>query len=122
RSPFQLAGGGTGLVENPGIDYILPYWMGRYYNVIQPLTVQPAAAPGPSVAPDSIASLFGNNLSSQTAHASGVPLPGTLAGVALKVKDSAGAERSASLIFVAPTQINFVVPQGTAPGTATITV
>jgi hypothetical protein len=34
RSPFQLAGGGSGTLETPGVDYILPYWMARYYNVV----------------------------------------------------------------------------------------
>jgi hypothetical protein len=34
RSPVQLAGGGAGDIETAGIDYILPYWMGRYYGVI----------------------------------------------------------------------------------------
>ena len=34
RSPFLLYGGGTGQHETPGIDYLLPYWMGRYYGVI----------------------------------------------------------------------------------------
>ncbi len=34
RSPFQLQGGGSGLIESAGIDYILPYWMARYYNVV----------------------------------------------------------------------------------------
>ena len=34
RDPFQLAGGGDGDIETSGIDYILPYWMGRYYDVI----------------------------------------------------------------------------------------
>jgi hypothetical protein len=34
RDPFQLAGGGDGNIESAGIDYILPYWMGRYYGVI----------------------------------------------------------------------------------------
>jgi hypothetical protein len=34
RSPFQLVGGGSGTVEGAGIDYILPYWMGRYYKVV----------------------------------------------------------------------------------------
>jgi hypothetical protein len=33
-SPFQLDGGGSGRVEGAGIDYILPYWMGRYYGVV----------------------------------------------------------------------------------------
>jgi len=35
RSPFQLAGGGSGTIETPAIDYILPYWMGRYYKVLK---------------------------------------------------------------------------------------
>jgi hypothetical protein len=34
RSPFQLDGGGSNLIEGAGIDYILPYWMARYYNVV----------------------------------------------------------------------------------------
>jgi len=34
RSPFLLFGGGVGIVEGPGIDFILPYWMGRYFGVI----------------------------------------------------------------------------------------
>ena len=33
RSPFQLFGGGSGLIESAGIDYILPYWMARFYGV-----------------------------------------------------------------------------------------
>ncbi len=34
RDPFQLSGGGQGDIDTAGIDYILPYWMGRYYGVI----------------------------------------------------------------------------------------
>lgn len=34
--PYQLSGGGQGIIETAGIDYILPYWMGRYYGVIPP--------------------------------------------------------------------------------------
>ena len=34
RNPFQLTGGGYGTIEGAGIDYILPYWMARYYGVI----------------------------------------------------------------------------------------
>jgi hypothetical protein len=33
RSPFQLVGGGDGFIEGPGIDYLLPYWMARYYGL-----------------------------------------------------------------------------------------
>lgn len=32
RSPFLLVGQGAGTIETAGIDYILPYWMGRYYG------------------------------------------------------------------------------------------
>jgi len=42
--PFQLVGGGDGTVEGSGIDYILPYWMGRYYGAIAG-AVESAAAP-----------------------------------------------------------------------------
>ena len=34
RSPFLLYGGGTGRIETAGIDYVLPYWMARYYGVL----------------------------------------------------------------------------------------
>ncbi|MBA3438261.1 MAG: hypothetical protein H0T92_00125 [Pyrinomonadaceae bacterium] len=34
RSPFLLYGGGSGTIETAGIDYILPYWMARYYGVL----------------------------------------------------------------------------------------
>jgi hypothetical protein len=34
RSPFQLSGGGAGTIESAGIDYLLPYWMARYYKVL----------------------------------------------------------------------------------------
>jgi hypothetical protein len=33
RSPFLLVGGGSGRVEGPGIDFILPYWMARHYGI-----------------------------------------------------------------------------------------
>lgn len=34
RSPQLLYGGDQGLVETAGIDYLLPYWMARYYAVL----------------------------------------------------------------------------------------
>jgi hypothetical protein len=33
RSPFLLYGGGSGTIEGPGIDFILPYWMGRWHGL-----------------------------------------------------------------------------------------
>jgi len=33
RSPFTVTGGRFGTQETAGIDFILPYWMARYYGV-----------------------------------------------------------------------------------------
>jgi uncharacterized protein (TIGR03437 family) len=121
-NPFLLTGGGSGVIENSGIDYILPYWMGRYYGVIPAITVQPAAAAGSVVAPGSLASVYGTALASTTAQADSQPPPATLGNVTLTVTDAAGVQREAPLLYVSPHQINFVVPEGTAPGTATLTI
>ena len=121
RDPFQLAGGGTGFIEGAGVDYILPYWMGRYYGVISS-AVQSAAAPSAAVAPGSLASLFGANLAFGSAHADVQPLPLTLGGVTLAVTDAAGTTRPAPLLYISQQQINFIVPDGTAPGSAQFVV
>jgi uncharacterized protein (TIGR03437 family) len=44
-----------------------------------------------------------------------------LAGATVSVRDSLGVDRLAQLFLAAPNQINFLVPQGTAPGIAAIT-
>ena len=121
-SPYQLTGGGDGQIETGGIDYILPFWMAEYYNVTPAFAVQPAAAAGVAVAPDELASLYGSNLASQTASATSQPLPTSLGGVTLSVTDSTGTQRSAPLIYTSAGQVNFVVPDGTAPGTATFSL
>ena len=53
---------------------------------------------------------------------SSLPLPTALAGTSVLVRDSAGVERAAPLFFVAPTQINYQIPAGTASGEATVTI
>lgn len=127
ETPYQLTGGGSGIIETAGVDYILPYWMARYYGVIGPVEVQSAAAPNGVVAPDSIASIYGSsisgsNLASVTAQATTQPPPMSLGGVTVTVTDSAGVARSAPLMYVSPSQINFVVPDGTAAGTAQFSI
>jgi len=119
RDPFQLAGGGAGFIEGAGVDYILPYWMARFYGVIQPTMVESAAAASAAVTPNTIASMFGTNLAAGIAQASMQPLPTSLGGTTLTVTDAGGTVRSAGLIYVSPSQINFVVPDGTAAGAAT---
>jgi uncharacterized protein (TIGR03437 family) len=122
ESPFQLAGGGSGIIETAGVDYILPYWMARYYGVVPPIAVQSAAAPNPAVTPASIASVFGSNLAGTTQDANVQPPPPSLGGAMLTVTDSAGTALAAPLMYVSPAQINFVVPSGLASGTATFTI
>lgn len=87
-----------------------------------PVSVVSAASFDSLVAPESIASAFGGGLSKNIVIAESRPLPIQLDGTMVTIKDSAGAERFAPLFFVSPTQINFLVPPGTAPGNGRIIV
>ncbi len=122
RSPFQLAGGGKGLIESAGIDYVLPYWMARYYGVSTAFSIRSAASGGSSVAAGSIVSLYGANLSSGVQQAGGAVLPQSLGGVAVQVSGPDGISRNAGLSYVGPGQINLVLPPDTPPGLATFVV
>lgn len=85
-------------------------------------SVSAASFVGTVLAPESMTAAFGSNLATAVQVASVVPLPTQLAGTTVKVKDSAGTERLAPLFFVAPTQVNYLIPPGTAAGNATITI
>ncbi|MCI0391252.1 MAG: ThuA domain-containing protein [Acidobacteria bacterium] len=83
--------------------------------------VSAASFKSDSLASESIASVFGSDLSIST-EAAILPLPTTLANTSLIVRDSAGSERLAQLFYVSPTQINFLVPNGIANGSSIFTV
>ena len=105
--PFHLQGGGSGIIENAGVDYILPYWMARYYGVItSEAKVQSAAALGSAVAPGSLASFYGDNLAAGVAQAGSVPLPQSLGGVTPDGNGFGGceADRAAALCFAGADQ------------------
>lgn len=85
-------------------------------------SVSAASFAGSPLAAETITAMFGNNLSAATVIANQVPLPTTLANSTIKITDSAGVERNAQLFFVAPAQINYLLPSGLAPGAATVTV
>ncbi len=97
-------------------------------------SVSAASFLGAELAAESIVAAFGQNLATTTQVAPGLPLPIELAGTTAKVRDSAGvvrlagvlnaasAERPAALFFVAPTQVNYQIPPGTAAGAATVTI
>jgi uncharacterized protein (TIGR03437 family) len=71
----------------------------------------------PVIAPGSYAAVYGSGLSDGVASA-GLPYPATLGGVSLTVTDAAGRALPASLVYVSPNQINFVLPDGLAEGSA----
>jgi uncharacterized protein (TIGR03437 family) len=75
-----------------------------------------------SVAPESIVSAFGENLAVAEEAAVTLPLPTTLAGVSVLVRDSAGSERLAPVFYASPRQINYQIPPGTAAGEAAVEV
>jgi len=89
------------------------------------ITLSPVSAAsfvGPSLAAEEIVAAFGTNLAGGTEAAQTVPLPTSLLGTSVKVKDKNDAERPAALFFVSPGQVNFQIPAGTVEGKATITL
>jgi uncharacterized protein (TIGR03437 family) len=85
-------------------------------------SISAASFVGTEIASESIVAAFGVNLATTVEVANSLPLPTTLAGTKVKVKDSGGTERDAPLFFVAPSQINYLVPSGTLSGPASLTV
>ena len=84
--------------------------------------VSSASYLGTETSAEQIVALFGANLATGTQVADTVPLPTTLLGTTVKVRDSAGTERSAPLFFVSAGQINAMIPTGTANGSAQIVI
>jgi uncharacterized protein (TIGR03437 family) len=69
------------------------------------------------VAPGSLISIFGSNLSQATVTAQQIPLPISMADTAVLINGV-----RAPLLYVSPGQINAQVPSQTATGTATVAV
>jgi uncharacterized protein (TIGR03437 family) len=75
------------------------------------LTAFVAASPGTfrrgTLAPDAIGTIFGARMA---------------AANEIRIRDSAGADRSATLVFTSEGQVNFIIPPGIAPGEASVQV
>ncbi|MGH9854726.1 MAG: hypothetical protein ACREBD_33250, partial [Blastocatellia bacterium] len=96
-------------------------WRYAASSAAPPLAAVSAASfSGAMLAPESIASLFGVGMASATQTSPGLPLPTTIAGSQVVVRDAAGVARPAPRFFVSPTQINLLIPAGTATGVATM--
>ena len=73
---------------------------------------------GAAMSPDTIASMFGTNMSTTTAIApAGQPLPTSMGGIRVEV---GGVQ--AQLFYVSPVQINFVIPSSVTSGTKLVVV
>lgn len=80
------------------------------------INVSAASYASGGIAPESLIATFGVNLAAATRVATSLPLPESLAGTMVLIRDSLGVERIAPLLYVSPTQINYVAPSGTAIG------
>jgi uncharacterized protein (TIGR03437 family) len=108
-------------LKNPGTGNSYDGFIAKISLNSPVVTLAPAGQVEPFAA-ESIMSAYGVNLASVTAAATTIPLPTSLSGNTLTVTDSGGVARPAPLYFVAPGQINFEIPAGTAAGTATVKV
>ncbi|MFY9725851.1 MAG: FG-GAP-like repeat-containing protein [Bryobacteraceae bacterium] len=111
---------------SPDVAGSLSNGVATFLNLSQPfppLVVVSGAsfALGP-LAADTVASGFGKDLATATAAATTLSLPTNLAGTTVTVEDSTGVSRPAPLYFVSLEQVNFLIPDASALGSATITV
>jgi virginiamycin B lyase len=86
------------------------------------VSVSAASFAQTDVAAESIVAAFGSRLATATQAATTLPLPTDLANTRVSVRDNAGTTRTAPLFFVSPAQVNYLMPTGTANGTATVTI
>jgi uncharacterized protein (TIGR03437 family) len=85
-------------------------------------TVSAASFAAGDLASETISAAFGSNLANGTAVAVTQPLPTTLGGVSVNVRDNAGVARLAQLFFVSGSQINLLLPAGLSTGPASVSV
>ncbi len=99
-------------------------------SITRPLVnVSAASFVGGELAAEQIVAAAGTGLATQSGAGGdsdpvmpGIQLPTTLNGTTVSVRDSAGMSRLAPLFFVSAGQVNYLMPTGTAPGTATVTI
>jgi uncharacterized protein (TIGR03437 family) len=99
-------------------DTRIPLIHGAPLTQPQWTSVSAASFDGEQVlASEAIVAGFGVNLATKT-EVSALPLPTTLADRRVILRDSTGAEKAAKLLFISPSQINYLTPEGLAEGSA----
>ncbi len=112
---------GIGRVVNLGAVYRY-YWTTDFGGIVDTLltpsvTTVSAASYGAEVAPDGIASIFGSGLANGIYPVNSLPLPKALGGTEVTVNGVA-----VELLYVSPTQINFLLPANASVGVGTLEV
>jgi uncharacterized protein (TIGR03437 family) len=79
---------------------------------------------GAGAAASEVITLFGERLTTDAAAAAdgAIVMPQSLAQTSVSITDSQGVTRPGNLYYISPSQVNVVVPAGTAAGQATISV
>ena len=91
-------------------------------RVVNATSVSAASyAPG-SVATEGIVSVFAEDFGARAESAQTTPLPKELGETKVFVTDANMVERTAPLFFVSPTQINYLIPEGTVAGEAKVVI
>jgi uncharacterized protein (TIGR03437 family) len=75
-----------------------------------------------TVAPDSLVSAFGTDLSTEQASTPSSTYPTTLGGTSLTLVDSSNTNYPVPLVYVGSGQVNYMVPPGVEDGPASLTI
>ncbi len=91
-------------------------------RIVNATSVSAASYSPGSVATEGIVSVFGEDFGAKAESATSTPLPKELGETRVYVTDANLVERVAPLFFVSPTQINYLIPEGTVPGDAKVVI
>jgi uncharacterized protein (TIGR03437 family) len=117
-SGWQFSPAGGTVACGPGSSDVVI----RGNNLVTVPAVVSAASYRSALATGMIVAMFGAELANTTATAEVAPLPTTLAGRNILLRDSAGVTLPAPLFFVSPQQINFFIPPELAEGQVLVTI
>jgi uncharacterized protein (TIGR03437 family) len=124
-------------IDNYAIDYLNYYlnnqtvsllWspgsgLAAYWRNAKATTVSSASyLPGGPLAANEIGALFAEGMTYSTTSATLLPLPNILGSTTVTLTDSQGTSTFCPLFFISAQQVNFLIPPGSASGTASVTV
>jgi uncharacterized protein (TIGR03437 family) len=100
------------------LSFLFPYLGGgaKGLKSVSSASLRPTA-----LAPDSLMRAWGTNFSLYPESSESGPVS-ELNGTVVKVKDGACVERIAPLFFVSPTEVRYLVPAESAPGSGTVSI